>query len=85
MVIGGCSGSTSGGMKVERILILLKQTQNELQRIIHPRVVTSIKVSGTALPTRVATNAGVFFFLYVSFLLIGTMINSFFDLSLIHI
>ena len=81
MVIGGCSGSTSGGMKVERILILLKQTQNELQRIIHPRVVTSIKVSGTALPTRVATNAGVFFFLYVSFLLIGTMINSFFDVS----
>ncbi|MFP5528462.1 TrkH family potassium uptake protein [Peptococcus simiae] len=81
MVIGGCSGSTSGGMKVERILIMLKQTQNELQRIIHPRVVTSIKVGDTALPTRVATNAGIFFFLYVSFLLVGTMINSFFDVS----
>ncbi|MCV5991796.1 potassium transporter, partial [Escherichia coli] len=51
--IGGCAGSTGGGMKVIRILLLTLQGARELKRLVHPRAVYTIKVGGSALPQRV--------------------------------
>ena len=44
-VVGGCTGSTSGGIKVMRLLILLRNAKNELARLIHPRAVFPVKIN----------------------------------------
>lgn len=46
MVIGACAGSTGGGMKVSRILILCKSVKQEIKRILHPKAVTVVTVNG---------------------------------------
>ena len=50
MMVGGCSGSTSGSFKVIRVIILLKVIFRELQKLIHPRAVVRIKVGQKPLP-----------------------------------
>lgn len=62
--IGGCAGSTGGGMKVIRILLLSLQGARELKRLIHPRAVYSIKVGGNTLPSRVIDAVWGFFSAY---------------------
>ena len=46
MVFGACAGSTGGGMKVSRILILFKSAKQEIKRILHPKAVTVVTVNG---------------------------------------
>jgi trk system potassium uptake protein len=65
MFVGGSSGSTSGGMKVSRLMLLTKSTWAELKRGIHRQVVSSIKLEGKAVDPDVLKMVGVFFFLYV--------------------
>ncbi|MDH3256592.1 MAG: TrkH family potassium uptake protein [Nitrospinota bacterium] len=50
MMVGGCSGSTSGSFKIIRVIILLKVILRELQKLIHPRAVVRIKVGLKPLP-----------------------------------
>lgn len=64
--IGGCAGSTGGGMKVIRFLLLLKQGMREIMRLIHPNAVISIKVGGKPLPNRVVDSVWGFFATYVA-------------------
>ncbi len=62
--IGGCAGSTGGGMKVIRILLLTIQGAREMKRLIHPRAVYTIKVGGKALPSKVIDAVWGFFSAY---------------------
>jgi trk system potassium uptake protein TrkH len=68
--IGGCAGSTGGGMKVIRFLLLLKQGMREISRLIHPNAVIPIKVGGKALPDRVIDSVWGFFATYVAIFII---------------
>jgi len=52
-MVGGCGGSTSGGIKVIRLLLLHKQGLRELKRLIHPRAVFTIKIGSRVLPEHV--------------------------------
>lgn len=52
-VMGGCAGSTSGGMKVIRILLLQKQGIREIRRLIHPHGQYVIKLDGRPIPPRI--------------------------------
>jgi trk/ktr system potassium uptake protein len=63
--IGGCAGSTGGGMKVIRVLLLFKQGYREVLRLIHPNAVFAIKINNKALPTKVVGAVWGFFALYV--------------------
>jgi len=63
--IGGCAGSTAGGMKVIRALLLYKQGVREIYRLVHPAAVFPIKVGGKAMDDRVITAVWGFFSLYV--------------------
>jgi len=60
----GCAGSASGGIKMIRMLLLLKQARHELVRIVHPRVVNPIKVDGQAVPQPVIATVLAFMLVY---------------------
>lgn len=62
--IGGCAGSTGGGLKVIRILLLFKQGSRELKRLVHPNAVYTIKLGSRALPERILEAVWGFFSAY---------------------
>lgn len=62
--IGGCAGSTGGGLKVIRVLLLNLQGQRELKRLVHPKAVYKIKLGDKALPDRVVEAVWGFFSTY---------------------
>ncbi|MCK5640120.1 MAG: potassium transporter [Gammaproteobacteria bacterium] len=64
--IGACAGSTGGGMKVIRFLLLLKQGHRELSRLSHPNAVIPIKIGQKPLPNRVIDSVWGFFAAYVA-------------------
>ena len=64
--IGACAGSTGGGMKMIRFLLLLKQGIREIMRLIHPNAVFAIKVGGKPLSDRVIQAVWGFFSAYVA-------------------
>lgn len=64
--IGGCAGSTGGGMKVIRFLLLLKQGMREILRLIHPNAQITIKLGGKAMSARVVESVWGFFAAYVA-------------------
>ena len=63
--IGGCAGSTGGGIKVIRVMLLFKQGYREVLQLIHPNAVFAIKVNNKALPSKVIGAVWGFFALYV--------------------
>jgi len=65
MFIGGCSGSTSGSIKIGRILVLLKEGVVEIRKLIHPRAVISPKIEGKTISVELVNNIQQFFFLYI--------------------
>lgn len=75
--IGGCSGSTAGGMKVLRVMLINKHGRRELQRMIHPHGVVHVKVANRMVPDHVLqavwSFAGLYIvcFMMISFLLSG--------------
>ncbi len=64
--IGGCAGSTGGGMKVIRFLLLLKQGMREINKLIHPNAIIPIKIGGKPMPNRVIASVWGFFATYVA-------------------
>ena len=76
MFVGGSSGSTSGGVKVIRWVILAKQSTNETLKMLHPHGIFSIRINGRAGRNDVVYNVSAFFFLYALLVLITTIITS---------
>ena len=64
--VGGCAGSTGGGIKVIRILLLYKQGMREIHRLIHPNAVMTIKMGGRPVHGRVVDAVWGFFATYVA-------------------
>lgn len=64
-IIGTCAGSTGGGMKVIRILLIFKQGIREVQRLIHPKAVIPIKLGKVPVADRVIESVWGFFAVYV--------------------
>lgn len=62
--IGGCAGSTGGGMKVIRVLLLFLQGAREMKRLVHPRAIFTIKLANKALPQQVVDAVWGFFSAY---------------------
>ncbi len=63
---GGCAGSTTGGMKVVRLLLLWKQGWLEIQRLVHPRMVRPLKLGERTVSSRVAESVWAFFAVYIA-------------------
>lgn len=71
MFTGGCIGSTGGGLKMIRILILVKNTRLELKRLMHPMAVIPVRIDGKAIPQEIITNFLAFFLLYIMLFFAG--------------
>lgn len=76
MFIGGCAGSTGGGMKNIRILMLSKIVKRELIKLVHPRAVYSIRIDGKRVEEDVLTGVSFFFFAYVMIFAVAVLIVS---------
>ena len=65
MFMGACAGSTTGGFKSIRVLMLLKVLRNEFRHIIHPNAVLPVKMSGQSIPQNRLVTLLAFFTLYI--------------------
>jgi trk system potassium uptake protein TrkH len=74
--IGGCSGSTAGGIKVIRYAVLFKQAGNELRQIIYPRGIFKVQINRKVGRKDLIYGAAGFFFLYFLVMMITTLITA---------
>lgn len=72
MCCGAMSGSTSGNVKIARILLYFKIFTNELKREVHPNAVLPVMYNGRALPNSVISNLFGFLFLYILLMFLST-------------
>ncbi len=64
--VGGCGGSTAGGLKVLRVVLLFRTGLLEVRRLFHPRLVASVKLGDRVVPQRIMDGVWGFFALYVA-------------------
>ena len=87
MILLGCfataAGSTGGGIKMVRMLLLVKQAQRELVRIVHPNVVNPVVLGGTAVPDRVMQSVIAYMMVYGASLVCLTMLLLFSGLDVV--
>lgn len=78
-----CAGSTGGGIKMVRMVLLIKQARRELVRIIHPRVVNPVTLGGAVLPMSVMTATFGFMLIYGATIMGLTMVLLFTGLDIV--
>ena len=78
MFIGGCGGSTGGGMKVSRFLLLLKYGATQVRRCLFPREISNVHLNNTRLGGETLHKVLAFFFLFVSLFVIFSLLLSFY-------
>lgn len=83
MFVGGCAGSTGGGMKNVRLLLLTRQGLNELRKMIHPQAVFPIRFNHRAVPPEILTNILGFALLLLITTIIATFVMTLLGLDLL--
>ena len=76
MFLGGCAGSTAGGVKISRVVVLMKALRRDLRRVMHSREVRPITLDGQRVNEETVSSISVFFFAYTMILLAGTLVVS---------
>ncbi len=71
MFVGACAGSTSGGAKLDRVVLLWKNSRNELYRCIYPNHILSVDVNRSAAPPEIINKVMVFLSLYIGVIIVG--------------
>ncbi len=82
MGIGACAGSTGGGIKVVRFVLLVRHARQEVFRMLHPQAVTLLKFGHRVIPERMRLAFLGFFFIYVAALIVGTLLMALHGLPL---
>jgi len=77
MFLGGCAGSTAGGIKIIRVGLLIKQGLREVRRVFQPRKVQVVRFEGKAVEESVLHQVCVFFFMYLALIIFGGMVLGF--------
>ena len=83
MFLGGMSGSTGGGIKTARIILLFKATYNSIREVIHPREVTNVRMNGQPVQNRIVKVVVFFFVLYIMIFVLSTLIISMLGVDLV--
>ena len=76
MFVGGCAGSTAGGVKVSRIIILFKGLKRELRRILHTREIRPLTLEGARVDEGTVSSVSVFFFSYIVIMMVCALVVS---------
>ena len=82
MFIGGSAGSTGGGPKVMRIMILLKNSYYEFKRILHPKAIIPVRINKHSINSKIVANIQAFLVIYIIIFVFGTIIMSALGLDL---
>ena len=77
MVVGACAGSTSGGMKVTRFIILMKTATHSIKKAVSPRSVFSVKVDGKTVEKNIVNGVLGYFVVYMLFAAVSILLISF--------
>ena len=83
MFIGASGGSTGGGCKVSRFIIIGRQLKSEVLRLLHPRAVITARMNGKPIPRATMDSAGAFLILYMLMLTLGTLITTAFGIDIL--
>lgn len=76
MFTGGCAGSTGGGIKMVRILLLFKNSLLELKRLIHPQAIIPVRLNRKSVPQSIIFNVLAFFLIYIIIFAFGSLAMS---------
>lgn len=74
MVIGACGGSTGGGMKVSRLLMIIKSITREVKQLLHPKSVCVMRVNGKKVGTDAMRGVMVYFFAYIIIIVVSVVV-----------
>ncbi len=74
MLVGGCAGSTCGGIKVSRLLLSLRTLKRELNHITHPRSVKKIQYGGNAVTEETVKSVGSFMIAYIFVFVVSNLV-----------
>ncbi|NQY08169.1 MAG: TrkH family potassium uptake protein [Flavobacteriales bacterium] len=83
MFVGGCSGSTAGGIKVVRIMILFKNTFLELKRMVHPNAVIPVRLNNQSIPEKIILAVVAFAIYYFTIFVVSTLIMTMVGLDIL--
>ena len=73
-LIGGCSGSTSGGIKFSRLRIIYEFLKNSFGKVVHPNAVYDVKMDGASVDTETVQSVLTIFLLFVASIIVGTIL-----------
>lgn len=76
MIFCACEGSTSGGVKISRLVVLVKNTFVEFKRQVHPTAILPVKMNKTIVPAHVVSKILAFMFLYVMLIFVSFLVLS---------
>ena len=76
MFFGGSAGSTGGSIKIVRITLLLKNSYQELRRIIHPNAIIPVRINGKSVPPQIISNILAFVVFYMLISIVSTIVIS---------
>ena len=74
MFVGACAGSTGGGIKVSRIIILLKGVRKEVMRVCHPRSIKKVKMDGHSLEHEAVHSVYAFVIIYICIFVVSLLV-----------
>jgi trk system potassium uptake protein TrkH len=81
--VGGMAGSTGGGVKVVRVLLILKNSFREIQQLLHPQAVLPIRLDHRVVPDGIVRNVLSFIVLYIGLIGAGTLVMGLLGLDLL--
>ncbi len=70
MFFGGCAGSTAGGLKIQRVVMLYKSVKRELLKMLHPSSVSTVKLDGKSVDNPTLNSTNIYFAIYIGLLFI---------------
>lgn len=76
MFVGGCAGSTGGGIKISRFVLIFKSFRHEIRQLIHPREVNNVFMDGHVIDEKVRRNTVIYFALAMIIVAISTLLVS---------
>ena len=79
--IGGSAGSTSGGIKIVRHIVMIKNSFFEFKKLLHPNAIIPVRYDGSGVPKNIIYNILAFFILYMLIFIVSSIILTFFGLD----